>query len=505
MQPETAVDLRRWDFAGPIARAYEVSRAPVAMIVGPVGGGKSTASARRCLRVASWQHASPRDGIRKARIVCVCPTYRRAWDTVIPSFFKVFKRTEENFRGSRGDPADFFYRTDINRRGEISRIYLEVLFRAVNDLDIEDFLRGFEFTALWLPEADTNGDLAQLLSLGSTRVGRHPEPDDRPDGAETTYAGIFGDANAPIIGSPFHQRFYLKRLPDGARAPETDRFFPQPGGFSPNAENMRALKKIRPDFYEFMVTQTERHDQVRMIGARPGFGRHGQPVHPNFDQDRHVASRTLEVDPMLPVLIGVDCGSNALIPGVTFSQRAYSGQWRTLAEIYLPDGQLNTEQLGREIVQTLNSPRFQVLRRDTGAMLCLDPAAGGKNAASEYTTAIELQHHTQIESALAPSNDPKMRRGAIDRLFLRNVGPGEPAKIIDPDCIGLIQGYAGGFHYPKRGNVVALTPAKNRFSHVVEADEYAALTIDGMDPAEERFIRLDGSAPHDGPSSILPD
>jgi hypothetical protein len=86
--------------------------------------------------------------------------------------------------------------------GQRASLHVEVLFRAVNDLDIEEFFRGFEFTAIWLPEADTNGDLAAILSLGSNRAGRYPEPDDRPGHRPSAYAGIFGDANAPMIGSP---------------------------------------------------------------------------------------------------------------------------------------------------------------------------------------------------------------------------------------------------------------------------------------------------------------
>ena len=191
------------------------------------------------------------------------------------------------------------------------------------------------------------------------------------------------------------------------------------------------------------------------------------------------------------MIIGVDAGSNALIPGATFSQRAYSGQWRTLAEIYLAEGQMNTEELGLEIRRVLNS-RFSGLSRDRGAMICIDPAASGRNAGSEYTTAAALQAYTEIEVQAAPTNDPKFRRSAMDRLFKRMIAPREPAKLIDPDCIGLIQGYAGGFHYKRRGSVVALSPDKNRFSHVVEADEYAPLTIDGLDPSEGRFIRPDG-------------
>lgn len=479
-------DVRRWDFAGPVERAYEFSRAPVAMIVGPVGGGKSTGSARRCLRVATWQHPSPRDGVRRARILCICPTYRRAWDTVMPSYFKVFPKTMGEFRGSRGDPADHIFDMNVTIGGVAAQLHVEVLFRAVNDLDIEDFFRGFEFTAIWLPEADTNGDLKAILSLGGTRVGRYPEPEDRPETAETVaYKGIFGDANAPIIGTHFHTRFYLEH-----RKNLTDQLFRQPGGRSVNAENMQNLKRIEPDYYNIMAGKLDAYDVRRMIDNLPGFGRHGQPVQPNFDGDRHVATRSLEIDPSLTVYIGVDAGSGALTPAATFKQRGYSGQWRTFAEIFLGKSQMNMPDFAREIRSTLNS-RFGRHHRngEADALICIDPAAASRNAMTEYTTAQELQNLTQIETQLAPTNDPKKRRSTTDWLFLNNVGPGEPRLIIDPDCHGLIQGYAGGFHYQKRGSIISPTPHKNEFSHVCEADEYAHLTIDGINPSEGRFIR----------------
>lgn len=419
----------------------------------------------------------------------------------MPSYFKVFPQTMGEFRGSRGDPADHSFDITVGIGGRAAPLHVEVLFRAVNDLDVEEFFRGFEFTALWTPEADTNPDLAAVLSLGSNRAGRYPEPDDRPDGADAAYSGIFGDANAPMIGTAFHDRFYLKRLNDGKPAPEGDRLFIQPGGFSANAENIANLKKIRPDYYEHMASQLDAYDVRRLVNNRPGYGRHGQPVHPNFDQETHVAARTLDVDRFSPVYVGIDAGSNALIPGATFSQRSYSGQWRTLAEIYLPEGQMTTRELGGEIRRLMDT-RFQ---RASGAMLCLDPAAGGRNAASEFTTAQELQGYTNIEAQLAPTNDPKHRRAAMDRLFKLSVGPGEPAKIIDPSCVGLIGGYTGGFHFKRRGQVVGLSPEKNRFSHVCEADEYAPLTVEGIGPSEGRFIRPDGAGAYDAPQAIYAD
>lgn len=492
------VRLHDWTHAGPVEQAYEFCQAPVAMIVGPTGGGKSTGSARRCLRVARWQHPSPRDGVRKARILCVCPTYRRAWDTVMPSYFKVFPQSMGDFRGSKGDPADHKFDTVVAIDRQPARLHVEVLFRAVNDLDIEEFFRGFEFTAMWLPEADTNKDLGALLSLGSNRAGRYPEPEDRPDHAETdAYKGIWGDANAPLINSPFHTRFYLER----AKHP-MDRVFIQPGGFSANAENMQNLRKISRNYYGDMAAQLDAYDIGRMINNRPGYGRHGKPVHPNFDHDLHVAKVALIPQPDLPVYIGVDAGGGAMTPAATFKQRTYAGQWRTFAEIHLPKGQqLNTEEFGQSLRQVLNS-RFGRMHRNVGALLCIDPAAGARTPGSQYNTAIELQHHSGIEAVLAPSNDPKVRRSAVDKKFKQMIAPGEPGMLIDPACTGLITGYAGGFHYPKRADTVSPIPAKNEYSHVCEADEYAVLTIEGLDATQSPFIRQDGAEPQTGPQVI---
>lgn len=491
MEPEQP-QLRRWRFAGPVEQAYELARAPVAVIIGPTGGGKSTGSARRCLRVATWQHPSPRDGVRRARIVCICPTYRRAWDTVMPSYFKVFPQHDGKFRGARGDPADHIFDWEVVIGGKRAPIHVEVLFRAVNDLDIEEFFRGLEATAFWLPEMDTN-DSEAILSFASNRVGRYPEPDDRPygEGVEPAYAGVFGDANAPLIDGWFHRRFYTAPKP-------TDAVFVQPSGFSANAENMENLRKIRPDYYPHMASQLEPHEVRRLLENRPGYGRAGQPVHPNFDQDVHVARRTLEVDPLVDVVIGVDAGSNALVPGVTFSQRGYSGQWRTLAEIHLAEGQMGTPELGQTIRQVMDT-RFAKAR---GAFIAIDPAAASGNAMSEFSTAQALQHFTNIEVQLAPSQDPKQRRSALNSLLIRNVAPKEPAFVVDPACVGLINGLAGGFHYPKRGSDFAPAPAKNRFSHVCEAQEYAVLAGEGVGAFHGRLIGQ-GVGGEDTPTKVI--
>ncbi len=422
----------------------------------------------------------------------------------MPSYFKVFPQSLGTFRGSRGDPADHIFDIPIPlANGQVALCHVEVLFRAVNDLDVEEFFRGLEATAFWLPEADTNGDLDAVLSLASNRAGRYPEPDDRPAG-DPAFKGVFGDANAPMINTPFHRRFYMKLMADGKPAPASDRLFVQPSGFSPNAENLFNLRKISKDYYGEMAAQLASYDVQRLLHNKPGFGRHGDPVHPNFDEALHVATRPIDEDPHSMVVISVDAGSGALIPAAAFSQRRYSGQWAFGAEIWVKDGQMTTPQLGQGIRETMNR-RYPNCKN---AVICIDPAAAARNAQTEYTTAQHLQEEAGIEVILAPTNANNFRRNALDSLFLARVAgsPRDPMIIIDRECEGLIQGLAGGFHYPRRAGVLSTTPAKNRFSHIVEAAEYGPLTIDGVDAREGRFIRPDGFGGEDANiKAVLPD
>lgn len=417
----------------------------------------------------------------------------------MPSYFKVFPKTLGEFRGSRGDPADHIFDTVVNIDGGMGRLHVEVLFRAVQDLDIEEFFRGFEYTHLWLPEADTNTDLEAILSIGSNRAGRYPEPEDRPDpdapGFVAAFKGISCDANAPIIGTYFHQRFYVERglrrfgpgNPDG-----TDNVLVQPSGFSPNAENLMNLRRIDPAFYANQAKLLSAYDVPRLLGNRPGYGRHGQPVHPNFNEERHVTHGPIAVDPHTMLIISVDAGSGSLRPGATFEQRRHTGQWCYLEEIFVPQAeQMTTPQLGEAIRRIAEGPRFADVVRTQGAVICIDPAAITRSPQTEYTDAHALQQAAGIEVQLAPTNKPDLRRNALDKLFLASVpgSSGEPMIAIDPRCTNLIHALAGGWHYPRRAGQLSTISAKNEWANIGEAAEYGPLAIDGLDASEGRFIR----------------
>lgn len=461
-------------YAGPVARAYGHSQADVAVIIGPTGGGKSTESARRILRAAQWQHRSPRDGLRKCRIAVIAPTYRRLWDQVIPSYKKEINPAwglepgKSGFTGSKGDPADHVFLARCPD-GTLARI--EVLFRAVGDADLEDFFRGFEVTGYWLPEMDTHAS-GDILSFAANRVGRYPEPEDRPENPpHPSYAGVWGDANAPEIDDWFFNRFWL---PAGRL--KGDAVFIQPSGFSPQAENMHNLRKIRPDYYDHKKGSHEAWAVRRFLENRPGYSRHGLPVHDHFDIHRMVTEHSFAAVEGLPLTIGADCG-NTLSPAATFMQRAMR-QIRCLGEVMTPT-QMDLIEFAHEI-KTMRETRFSHV---SDAFIVADPSAITQSVLNRGTSlAGILQAETGIEVILAPSNDPLARRSAVDQVMKRNAMPGEPGFIVSgPDCPNLIKSLAGGYCFEKKGAKMSATPKKvHPWADIAESCQYGVLGVEGL-------------------------
>lgn len=473
-------------YAGPVAKAYGHSQAPVSVIIGPTGGGKTTESARRILRAAQWQHPSPRDGLRKCRIGVIAPTYRRLWDQVIPSYRKEINPAwglepgKTGFTGAKGDPADHHFLAKCPD-GRLARI--EVLFRAVGDMDLEEFFRGFEVTGWWLPEMDTHAS-ADILSLASNRVGRYPEPDDRPENPSfDAWKGVWGDANAPEIDDWFWSRFWL---PGGRKA--GDRVFIQPGGFDPNHENRDNLRKISRDYYGDMAKNLDTWAIRRLIENRPGYSRHGQPVHEHFDVARMVTEQPIDPSPDALLVIAADCG-NTLVPAASFRQRLFQ-QTRVMAEV-VPEGQLDIVEFGQRVRQ-MRETRFAHVK---DAVLVVDPSARAASPLNRQTSFAQvLQAETGIEVMLAPSNDPLARRSALDQDHKRHGPPGQPGYVVDGiNCPGLVKALAGAYAFEKRAGKTSPTPAKTHpHCDIAEAEQYGALYMNGLGAA------LAGAYPREG-------
>ncbi|ODT88121.1 hypothetical protein [Phenylobacterium sp. SCN 70-31] len=477
-----------WQPAGPKAEAYGLSRADLALIVGPTGGGKTTETVRRILRAAQWQDPSPRDGWRKCRIAVICTTYRRLWDQFTPSYFKEIDREwgmkgpggGSGFTGAKGDPWD--HRFTLTCPDGVPA-YVEVMGRAVGDQDLEEFFRGLEVTAFILPELDTHATV-DILAGCQNRVGRYPEPDDRPElapGRPPAYAGVWADSNAPVIGSWFHKRFYISRE-------EGDDVYIQPSGLSPQAENLQNLRKIDPNYYQRLAARMKQKWAIkRFVENKPGFTRHGEPVHEYFDSDRMVVQRAIKPEPGLQLVIACDCG-NTLNPAASFQQRV-GQQIRVLAEVLPP---MDLVQFAAAIKRERETTFADIAE----VVIVADPAARARSAMNaQITFAQLLSHYTGIEVLLAPSNDPNVRHTALSNVFQRNVLGGEPGFLVGTNCPGTIEALAGGWRFKRTGDKVSPTAEKNIHSHIGEATEYGPLAMEGLGLGGG-FIHQDGPGGH---------
>lgn len=471
--------------AGDVAYAYEQSRARVAVILGPVGGGKTIASSKKVIRVARWQDASPIDCIRRARIVVLARTYVDIWDKVLPSYKKTYPEAIfGKIDGTKNRQADHIY--DIREPG-LGQLHVEVMFRAVQDIDLEDFVRGMECTAWWLTEMDT---LPQaIVELAAQRVGRYPEPDHRPAPGpgqterQLAYRGVFGDANVPDIDAWFYEQFWLS-----ANRPKHWHLFLQPAGVlqqgarfvaNPAAENLQNLLKIDPNWYPEQARDMKRWQILRFLMCKPGYSRHAQPVHEDFEEIDHVAAAPLEVDPYKPVIIGADGGANTLMPAACFMQNPQPLNWRALAE-FAPQERTSVEEFAQQILRILNTR----VKRSAGAVIIGDPAmaqgmaAGGDGGGMTIMSyGQKLERLTGITVIMAPNNKPADRRGALAKVLKLRGG-----FVTDPRNTFLIRSLAGGFRYPKKSaDKGELIPEKNKHSHIAEGCEYGVMGGEGMD------------------------
>lgn len=404
---------------------------------------------------------------------------------MIPSYLKTYVQnaddgtTKARWKGAVGDPANHLL--EMLGEGPDGRgpVQVDVRFRAVQDVDLDEFFRGKECTAFWLPEFDTH-ESAAILSYCANRTGRFPEPEDRPEKSEfPAWEGVWGDANTPTIGSWFQKEFYSASREDLAKRgvvlhKQPPGYDPDsPDGFHAGAENAGNLRRIRADYYRHKATTMESHDVARLLQCKLTYGRMGKPVHPAFDETVHVAKSTLDYDPEATLVIGIDVDFKG---SAVFGQRALFGGWKALAEVVAadaPDGEMDVI----EFADAITAMRMQRFPRCKRAIIVMDPAGGNRSSLNRRLSfGTELQQRTKISVVPAPSNDPKIRRAALARPLKRRNG-----FISDPANTWLNTALNGGFHYPTKGSVTSMVAKKNEYSSVGEACEYMVMGGEGLE------------------------
>lgn len=444
--------------AGPISDRYILSTAPVSLIIGPGGSGKTTASAKKSL-VETQRMRPGADGLRRYVLGIWRQKYVNVWKATIPSWWKVFPRDLPKSKWTGASPREAEHVIKFEDRW--GAMEMTARFRAFGESADPDDVLGNEFTDCYLNEMPTLSE--ELFGALSDRVGRDP-----PKEVSGRVGRFFGDGNAPDVLNYCYTHFF-------ETPKEGYELFLQPSGLADDAENIQAVGR---EYYENTV-KTFAHQPWRirrMVHALPGFTRASDPVYPKFDDVRNVSRAPLEVFKQIPVLVGVDGG---LTPAACYMQERSNGQLRILAEVALQRGgmkELSVEMLALEAAQFGGCDFHTVC----------DPAMGAGEDTDQSSDRARLAKYLSRKVKLARSQDPGARIEAVACKFDLTLEGGAPGLILDSRCKAMRRGFNQTFHFRNvggsddRGSI-----AKTFDGHVHEAGQYAALEC-GSSEAKRR-------------------
>lgn len=464
-------DVEHFKFPGPVAEAFFHDASFVSFIQGPYGSAKTTTAFFKLLARASRMPVC-KDGVRRYRALVLRDTYRRMERTAIRSWNKWFPKTMGHWEGGQDRPSKHVLMLE-----DLDGVPLqfEIEFAAVGDLDVEDFMGGYEITDLYLNEVNLQSQ--DVLTYGAGRCGRYPSIKDLPAGTTFDY-GVIGDLNAPDPDS------WLTKLRFGdldeamAQLGKTS-FFLQPGGRSAAAENVHNLP---PDYYARLAAANAHQSWwvARMIDNKSGYSRNGQPVYASFNGELHVARQALVLGDAVP-LLGFDGG---LHPAGVIGRRNGAGQFLIVAEFY--PGRCGPTRFATEVLTWLQANCPDYLKRKPKGWC--DPSAfdgvDGESGELSFVQTLEAVLGFRVEPA-ADTNDIPIRVDAVTQMLDTLIDGAQPALVLSQTCTLLARGMASQYRFHKvrraGGDEFADTPLKNDASNLQDALQYLVLGARGKD------------------------
>lgn len=457
-------------------------------IVGPVGSGKTTGIFMKLVYMAGLQQKGP-DGIRRSRAVIVRNTSTQLRDTTLNSWFTWFK---DGQAGSWRATDKVF----VLRFGDVE---CEVLFRPLDTPQDVARVLSLEVTFAIIDEFV---EIPQaIVDALSARCGRYPSA---VMGGATNW-GMWGSSNPstednwwfdylhasagviqPGEGVSLHHRMVMDQ--------RNARYFLQPSGFSPFAENVENLPGGK-DYYNNQAKNKTEAWIRQFLEAEWGFSVSGKPVAGSFNPQVHVSRRPLRFDPNLDLIGGYDPGLGGA--AMIFGQEDLEGRLHVLGEIITSGvgaGRFINERLRPFLnrgMPDLRPGRFTIAP---------DPAANNRSANDENTILATIKRHFPV--SIETNNRLPLRLDAID-YFCTRLAFGMPSLVVDEQaCPTLVRALKGGWRYPLdskeqiKENGRGAAPEKNIYSHPGDAFGYLCRFFHRQVLKNERYI---GSGGHGKP------
>jgi hypothetical protein len=436
--------------------AFMRSRAPVKLICGPVGGGKSTVALMDLVRTAATQYPGP-NGVRRTRFLVLRNTIAQLKSTVKPLMDYWLSELPAGRIGGWKHTENIF----------------NMSFGMADGTKVQS-----EF---WLMAADTPDDVRRLLSVECSKAwveeGREivPEVFDGLQGRTNrfpnramggvTEPGVIISTNPPPVGSFWHK--VMTSPPKGFEI-----FMQPPALLDDGTLNLAAenLKHLAPDYYENLIAGKSDEWVDVYLKNKFGLGGHGAPVYKGkFNRTFHVSETPLVpiVSTSNPLVVGMD---NGLTAAAVLGQLDARSRLNLLDECYVPEG---TTMGVERFLDTMLIPRF---KQRWGAthdryVFVLDPACFQRSQVNEVTIAQAVAKRG-FKVVKASTNDPERRIGGVETFLGGNID-GVARLRVSPTCTYLIEGFEWGYRYKtQRDGTMTVTPEKTHHSHLHDGLQY---------------------------------
>jgi hypothetical protein len=466
--------------------AFMLSSAPVQVICGPVGSGKSKACNLKLWAIANAQRPGP-DGVRRTRMAVVRTTYPELRTTTIRTWLDTFPEKIYSPLKWTQPPCQTVRWGDVEMQTD---------FLALDDQTDVQKLRSGEYTAFYVNELQFLQK--ELFDEMTSRAGRYPAIKD----GGPTWHGVIADMN---VCDQDHWIALMRGMvpwPEGMLEderlaltwPARWDFFMQPPALleqrrddgvvvgyndNPKAEN---LKWLPQDYYGGLIAGKSRAWIKSRVLNEIALVVDGEPVWPAFRRELHVAKDVLQAVPGHQIWIGADFGRS---PAVLFAQ-AVNNRVNILAELQ-----------GSNVSAVTFAPkvkRFLEQHYSGHSFVAFGDPKGQDKTQSDERTAYDIfrSHGIAMKPAPVKMNLIETRIAAVDHV-LGQLYDGRARLQISPSCRTLIAGMDGGYCYERklRSAEIKTEPAKNRFSHLADALQYLCLAMGegrammGLQPASE--------------------
>lgn len=428
-----------WEF-------YNCNKKIVA-VRGARGSGKSSACVMKLIRNGLNQEPDPKDGMRRSRFAVIRNTYsqlkdssiRKTFEWLPEAYFGHYNKTDKNYI------VTGFKDTEI-----------EFSFRALDRPEDIKNLLSLELSGAWINEAREIPK--PIFDNLDASIGRFPA---KKDGG-CTLPQILMDTNAPEEDSWWYNLFEVVR-PTDLKLQEKSEQFVQPGGLSPDAENVPYLIK---NYYEDLIIGKDA-DWIKVyVNNEYGFVKEGDCIYEGrWSDSLHVSEEELYPIKGFPIIVGLDIGG--LCPAAIIGQITPRGYLNILEEYV-------SEEMGiQRFAMNILRPLFATKYRGCKVIMTGDPAGVSRVATDESTCYEELMKiFPGMDIKPAYTNSLPARVGSVEYFLMTNIELNTPSLRLDKKCKVLRKGFNSGYVKDKLGN-----PRKNKYSHPHDALQYLCLFL----------------------------